>query len=225
MPALPSVPNVVKVAVSGLIDGAKPWVNLFHLGWSVGGSISAAEVLAVANNIAGGWGTNIAPSVSDTIELLQVVVTALASSTAPEATVATATPGLVTTQPVSGGTSFVTQRKIARRYRGGHSRVYLPGVAAAELDDTELEWDATFAAAFANDWGAVEQGGATTLVSNGFTDATPVSVSYYEFFTNVLYPSGRYHVKPTLRATPLVDKITAYAPNPRPCSQRRRQQP
>jgi hypothetical protein len=120
---------------------------------------------------------------------------------------------------------MVIQRKTARRYRGGHSRVYLPGMLASYLDDTEEAWDATQLANTETAWQGIEAAGQAVLHTNGHTDATPVVVSYYLGFTNVLYPSGRYHARPTLRATPEVDIVTAFGGNPRPCSQRRRQQP
>jgi hypothetical protein len=225
MPALPPVPKCVRIALQGLIDGSKPFVNLFHLGYSVGGTLTAAEVLQLATDISAAWGSSLAPGLSDTVQLVDVVATALDSSTAPTVTFPSGFVGGQSTQPTAGGTALVVQRKIARRYRGGHSRVYLPGIPAATLADTEDHWDPTLLAAFTGQWESIEGAGATYLVTAGRTDATPVSVSYYEFFTNVLYPSGRYHARPTLRVTPLVDKVVSFNGNPRPCSQRRRQQP
>jgi hypothetical protein len=225
MPALPNVPKAIRISLDGLIQGTKPWRNSFHYGYSVGAAVSAAEVLALANAIATGWAANIGPALSDTLELASVTATALDSSTAPEATVNPGTAGSVTTQPVAAGTALVMQRKVARRYRGGHSRVYIPGVAAAELDDTEESWDSAFLTAFQANWIEFEDTGVDSLEAGGHTDAQSVNISYYEGFTNFLYPSGRYHVRPTLRVTPLVDAVTDFGINPRPCSQRRRQQP
>jgi hypothetical protein len=225
VPALPNVPNTVRCALNGLIDGTKPWVNLFHLGWSVGGTITSSEVLALATAIVSSWGTDMAPAVSDTLQLAEVIVTALDSSTAPVGIVASGATGALTTQPLNAGTAMVIQRKVARRFRGGHSRVYLPGMVASYLDDTETSWDAANLAAIAEIWADIEQEAVVNLVSAGFTDAFALSISYFDGFTNVLYPSGRYHVKPTPRVTPLRDGVTEWVGNPRPCSQRRRQQP
>lgn len=225
MPALPPVSKVVRITLNGLIQGTKPWVNAFHIGYSLGSSVSAADVLAMATDVVSVWGSTLAPELSDTISLANVVATALDSPTAPEAVVASGTAGGQTTQPVAGGTAMVIQRKVSRRYRGGHSRVYLPGMIASILDDTEEAWDSVSLAQFASQWGAMEQSAGTAIFGTGHTDARAVNVSYFEGFTNVLYPSGRYHVRPTLRITPLVDPVVEFVGNPRPCSQRRRQQP
>jgi hypothetical protein len=225
MPALPPVSKAIRVALDGFIQGTKPWRNAWHYGYSVGASVTATDVLNMATAIEAGWRTNIAPSISDTIALTKVTATALDSSTAPEQFVPSTGVGSVSTQPVAAGTALVIQRKVARRYRGGHSRIYIPGVAAAELDDTETAWDATYVATIIGLWLELEDTGTDVLEAAGHTDAFPSNISYYEGFTNFLYPSGRYHVRPTLRVSPLVDPIVDYSANPRPCSQRRRQQP
>jgi len=224
MPATVPVPKAIKVVFQGLIDGTKPWVNAFHLGYSVGAAVNITEVASLALAIGNAWGTEMAPGVSDTLQLLNTVATALDSDTAPEAVVSTPFTGALTEQPVAGGTAMVIQRKINRRYRGGHSRVYLPGLMASFLSDTEDTWDPAQQTAYAEGWADIEQAAITELISLGHTDARAINISYFFGFTNVLYPSGRYHVKPTPRAVPLVDGVTEFVANPRPCSQRRRQQ-
>jgi hypothetical protein len=224
VPAVVPVPKAVRVAFQGLIDGTKPWVNLFHLGWTVGGGLNLAEVTNLATGLGAMWATELAPNVSDTLQLLNTVVTALDSSSAPEAVVSTPSTGAQVNQSVAGGTAMVIQRKINRRYRGGHSRVYLPGMMASYLNDTEDEWNPVTSAVFAESWADIEQEGVTELIADGRTDAIGISISYFTGFTNVLYPSGRYHVRPNARVTPVVDNVVDYLANPRPCSQRRRQQ-
>lgn len=221
---LPSVPKAAKIVLSGLIDGAKPFINAFHVGYSIGASLTATEVLGMATDVASVWSSSLGPGISDTVQLVEVIATALDSSTAPQATFASGAVGGQTTQSVAAGTSLVVQRKVGRRYRGGHSRVYLPGIPAATLDDTERNWDATLLAAFVSQWKDIEDEAVNYLVTAGHTDASAINISYFEGFSNVLYPSGRYHVIPTPRAVPVVDKVTSYAGNPRPCSQRRREQ-
>jgi|SRR6202035_1070537 len=223
MPALPSVPKAAKVVLAGLIDGTKPFVNAFHLGYSVGSSLTLAEVTAIATAAAGSWIADLAPLVSDTIELTNVIATALDSSTAPTFNFGASTTGGHTEQPVPAGTAMVLQRKVGRRYRGGHSRVYLPGMVASYLDDTERAWDVTLLGQIVEAWEDIENA-ATGAIAGVHTDVASTNISYYEGFTNFLYPSGRYHVRPTLRAVPVVDIVTDTQGNPRPCSQRRRQQ-
>jgi hypothetical protein len=224
MPAMVPVPKAVKIAFQGLIDGTKPWVNAFHMGWSVGTGLNLAEVTNLATGMGAIWAAELGPNVSDTLQLINTVVTALDSASAPEAVVATPATGAQNTQSVAGGTAMVIQRKVNRRYRGGHSRVYLPGMMAVYLNDTEDQWNPATTAVFAESWADIEQEAITELIADGRTDAQGINISYFFGFTNVLYPSGRYHVRPTARVTPLVDAVVEYVANPRPCSQRRRQQ-
>ncbi len=224
MPALPSVPKAIRVVATGLIDGVKPWVNAWHYGYAVGAAISPADLLAMVSAVSTGWGANIAPNISDTVSLLEIIGTALDSPSAPVEVDTTLRAGALTTQSVAADTSMVIQRKVQRRYRGGHSRVYVPGQDAAQLQDTERTWNPAQVVVMIGAWVELEDTGIDALVAAGMTDAQSINVSYYEGFTNVLYPSGRYHAKPTLRGTPLIDPIVDFSANPRACSQRRRAQ-
>jgi hypothetical protein len=222
MPALASVPKAAKIILQGYIDSSKPWVNAFHIGFSVGGALSGAEVLAMASAVNAAWGGSMAPMIEDTISLANVVVQALDSPVAPVANDATPQVGVDSTTPTAAGTAFVVKRLTGRRYRGGHSRVYIPGLGALALSDDPEVWNPTNAANMVAGWDAVEDAASNAIIGV-HTDAQPINISYYFGFTNVLYPSGRYHVKPTPRVTPLVDIVTNYSYNPKPCSQRRRQ--
>ena len=225
MPALPPVAKAARVVLHGLQMGTKPWVNAFHLGYSIGSSLTLAEVTTIANNVSTAWIGNIAPQVSDTLELAGVIATALDSPTAPTFENTTTHAGGAPDEPLNAGTAMVIQRKVGRRYRGGHSRVYLPGMLAGALNDDTEEWDPTTLASFVSLWAAVEDA-AVGAINGTHTDAASTNISYWEGFTNVLYPSGRYHAKPNARpGGPLVDIVTGFAGNPKPCSQRRRQQP
>lgn len=225
MPALPSVPKAARVVLSGLIDGTKPWVNAFHYGYSVGAPLTAAEVAALATTMSTAWATNIAPSVASTLKLTQALVQALDSPSAPVGIDTTVHPGTGGAESVAAGTAFVVSREVTRRYRGGHSRIYIAGAEASALNNTERTWAPGVVTAFTTDWQNLELAGAVALVGGGHTDADSVNISYYEGFTNFLYPSGRYRARPTLRATPLVDLVVSFRGNPLACSQRRREQP
>jgi hypothetical protein len=226
MPALPAVPKAVKFVLSGLINGTKPWVNAFHSGYSVGGALSAAEVLALAQVVNASWGANVAPLLTTITTLNSVVATALDSATAPVGVDGTVQTGGDADEPVAAGTAFVVQRKLSRRYRGGHSRVYIPGLPVHTLAAAAdaILWDATFAALLLDAWADVEESAFTQLIADGRTDAHSTNISYFQGFTNFTFPSGRIRAISTPRVTPIVDPIVTWAFNPRPCSQRRRQQ-
>jgi hypothetical protein len=115
---------------------------------------------------------------------------------------------------------MVIRHKINRRYRGGHPRTYLPGLAgfyvgangnwtAASMSATLTGWNTFMASCIASPPAAVG-----TLVH--------VNVSYFTGFVNKMFPSGRQHPVPTVRGTPVVDTIVSESINPRPASQRRR---
>src|SRR6202035_170186 len=128
MPALPSVPKAAKVVLAGLIDGTKPFVNAFHLGYSVGSSLTLAEVTAIATAAAGSWIADLAPLVSDTIELTNVIATALDSSTAPTFNFGAST---------TGGTPS-NQCRLARRWCS--SAKWGEGTGVATLGSTCRAW-------------------------------------------------------------------------------------
>jgi hypothetical protein len=222
MPALPSVPKVVrfvgKYALSGV---SRPLINAWHFGYNTG-SINASDLLALANTFATVFAADIAPLFSLAMELNELTATSLDSPTAPEVTIAPGIIGSTALPSVPAGTAAVFQRPVARRYRGGHSRLYLGGVSESQLVDPD-NWHTTFitaAEAGYNTFSADVALGAPT----GYGGFFECNVSYYHGFTNFLMPSGRYRAIPTPRTTPLVDELMDIRLNPKPGSQRRRQQ-
>jgi hypothetical protein len=104
-----------------------------------------------------------------------------------------------------GNTAVLESREIARRYRGGHSRIYWPFGVQADLHD-EQTWSpaavgnfSTALANFQSGLGATFPGG-TTLVG-------PVNVSYYFGATPHTGTTGRVRMVNTPRVTPLVDAV------------------
>src|ERR1700752_522630 len=184
MPALPPVPKAARLVVEGLINGIKPFVNSFHIGYSVGSPLTASGFVSIAATLASAWGSNLAPLLVDEVQLISSIVTALDSASAPEAINTTTHTGANAVQGVPAGTAFVVSREVARRYRGGHSRVYIPGFPAAALNDTETEWNPSDVTDYQNAWGNIEQACWEEFVTLGHTDANAINVSYYEGFTN-----------------------------------------
>jgi hypothetical protein len=119
------------------------------------------------------------------------------------------------------GVCVVLNKEIARRYRGGKPRQYLPYGT-----DSDLSGASRFTSAFTSDLVTAWDGFQGTLSGTAVGPATitnEVNVSYYDGFTVVTNPStGRARNKPTLRATPLVDSVLEYSASEVPGSQRRR---
>jgi hypothetical protein len=113
------------------------------------------------------------------------------------------------------------QFNIARRYRGGKPKIFLPAGVAADISNTNT-WGSTFLATANTDWAAF----AAAVLAAGWTGAgtlTHVNVSYYTGFTVVTNPvTHRARNVPTLRGAPVVDTVISYAAEVDIASQRRR---
>lgn len=219
MPALPVVPKVIKSIFRSNYDVDIDVINILH--WRYATALSNADAQTFASLLSSEWGTHMAPLFVSDMILENVEIIDLSSASAPVANDGTTHAGGVGTQGVPAGSAMCVSQLIARRYRGGHPRIYLAGLPGATLTNAQL-WGATVKAAvdagldgFAN---AVIAG---APVGMGAVDL--VSVSYFEGFTPFRYPSGRYRNIPNLRvAGPVVDEITDFRVNPKVASQRRR---
>jgi hypothetical protein len=220
MPALPSVPQVLRTTAKYIIAGA---VNAFisdHFKYT-GTAPTNTDLGTIANNMAAYYASTLVGDLTADKNLVEIDVVDLTSPTSAQGNWTGTHVGTRTGPPLDAATCLVMSKQIGRRYRGGHPRGYWPLGAAGDLTNP-TEWSSGFitsADTWYSDWNSqwVSQTWA------GGSIVGPCNVSYYEGFTNVMYPSGRYHVKPTLRATPLVDMVVSFGANPRPGSQRRRE--
>lgn len=220
MPALPSVPKVVKVVLQQALLGAtRDLINRFFIQYT-GTAPTNSQLDTFAQAVTTSWGTNVVPLANADCSLETVSCEDLTSPTS-----AVGSSSLGSTGTRSGGANgaamcVVMQEKMARRYRGGHPRVYLPWGSDSDLESANT-WGTAFTASAEAAWiNFIDD-----ILAAGWTGAgtlSAVNVSYYAGFTNVTSPSGRARPKPTLRGTPVVDAITSYAMNPLVGSQRRR---
>lgn len=165
---------------------------------------------------------HVGAALSAALELSKVVVTDLTSNTGAQGVASTGVVCLGGTPSVTPGQALVVERRIARRYRGGHSRVYIPGMPYSQLTSAGT-WVSTAPGAIAGDWEQWESDNCTHAPSAVGT-VLPISVSYFAGFTNVTYPSGRTRPVPKLRTGgPVKDQVTAWVGDPSVKSQRRRQ--
>jgi hypothetical protein len=131
------------------------------------------------------------------------------------------TVGTRTGNYLPAGAAVLVNHTIARRYRGGKPRSYLPLFTAPDMNGPS-KWDVTAQAnlqtafrAFQTDVAAISELG-TAL-------AGPISISYFNGYAaprprsngHLMYPSAR-------RPTPHVDPILSSSVNSKPGSQRRR---
>ena len=119
------------------------------------------------------------------------------------------------------GACVLVNSHIARRYRGGKPRSYLPLLIAGDLADAQTWVEATRA--------ALEAAWATfvadiALVTAGGTEVGgPISISYYQgYLPGRPRSNGHLMYAPAPRAVPKVDPILSQTVNRKPGSQRRR---
>jgi len=222
MPALPPVSNVLQVVLKGASSAAdQDIINRFFIQYT-GTAPTDLQLDTFSAAVGTAWNTDLAPFFKSTYALVEVETTDLSSSTAARGASNPLVTGSRAGGELSAGAAVVIQLHVARRYRGGHPRLYLMA-----FTQTDLATTSSWLTASVNALESAYASFIAAVVSAPWTGATlteQVNVSYFEGFTNHTYPSGRVRAIPTLRGTPVVDTITLATVNPRPASQRRRNQ-
>lgn len=218
MPALPTVPNVLRADLHWSISSDVNARTSLFFAYS-GTAPNGTDCESLANTIVtamGSWGEYW--DVDTT--LLGCTVTDLSSSSggvgAHNVSIAGTRPN-----PMSGATSVLVNYQISRRYRGGKPRSYLPWGDAGDIGNRQT-WNATrvglWGTALAEFFAACI--GAT---AGGTTISQHVNVSYYSGFTVITSPTtGRARNVPTLRGTPVVSTISSFTVSTKIANQRRR---
>jgi hypothetical protein len=220
MPALPAVPKVVRLDYH--MQFASDLNCETRTFWQYPGALTLADAQTWVNACRSAWGavTHYAGMVSAEVTLLRTVLTDLSSNTAPQVEDDTQNAGQGVGNALANGSAAVIKFHILRRYRGGHPRMYVPGMLASALT-TGGVWTAgqiaNLQAGWSNTVSAIIAGAPAAVGV-----PAQVNVSYYAGFTNHTYPSGRTRPIPTPRVTPLIDLVTGFSINPKVGSQRRR---
>ncbi|MBA0083754.1 MAG: hypothetical protein HRJ53_02045, partial [Acidobacteria bacterium Pan2503] len=109
---------------------------------------------------------------------------------------------------------------IARRYRGGKPRIYLPPGGGGDLVDN-AHWSSSFISTtntnVAGFFGAIE-----ALSVGAIGTLAHVLLSYFHGFTNETDSSGRAEAVPNYKATATHDVVTGYSAKSLVSTQRRR---
>jgi hypothetical protein len=220
MPALPSVPNVLRVQLHWTIGIDAAAITTFHWGYS-GGPPSATEALTIATQVSTAAAANLTTHISPERSLTAVRVTDLASPSGADATYTHTTVGTGNGAAMVGATCVVANGHIGRRYRGGKPRVYLPMGGTSDLSNDQT-WGAAFITAV-NTSVAAFVTALNGYVAGSTTLTVPTNVSYYSGVNPaVTLPSGRVKQSSKLRAAAVTDVITSFSASARPGSQRRR---
>lgn len=194
--------------------------NRFYLKYS-GSAPDGTALNSFAAGVSAAWAAHIAGLCTANVTLLSVDVTDLSSSTAAEGSATAGHPGSNASTELPASLATLLNFQVARRYRGGKPRLYLPAGGNVDLLNGQ-QWVSSWPPTVLAAWSAF----ISTLSSPGPGGATitgPVNVSYYEGFKPFETPSGRYKNIAQLRpGGPLVEPITGVTVNQRVATQRRR---
>lgn len=155
MAALPPVPGVVRVAMTGVLD-LIPIATIFHMGYT-GSPPSGTAVLGFSDAVASNWGTFVNAHLCNTCSYDTFTVTDLSSETGAEGIFEASHVGGASGVAVPNSVQLVISKAIARRYRGGHPRTYICGLPSTGLLD-QTHWQTPFAIGIANAWSTFIQG-------------------------------------------------------------------
>jgi len=192
VPPLPPVSNVIRVALTGN-QGSGVWANHFFCDWTgTGPSIADLDLFCTAISVA--WSSHLASHFVHDISLTGVEAVDLTSSTGAVGAWAGVVTGTGTGSIMGAQMCGVISLKIARRYKGGHPRTYLPCLLQSQLLD-ESHWTPSGIGVVANDYGLFIQ--------------ASLSGSYTSFHPNNHLNISYYHAG-ALRPTPVRDDIIGY---------------
>jgi hypothetical protein len=220
MPALPSVPSTLRVAVTEQINAVVPSVSRFFIQYT-GTAPTVTQLNTLSGSVMSAWVTDLAPLTDTSTQTSRVDIVDLTSPTAAVGDTIAVHLGTRTGSQLDAATAAVISYTVARRYRGGHPRGYWRFGTSTDLLNART-WNGTATTAFKSGIDAFF----AAILAAGWSGAgtlTHVNVSYYQDFTVVISPTtGRARNVPTLRAAPVIDLITATIAQPSIGTQRRR---
>lgn len=217
-PPLPASP-CLRVKLDYTQSDAALAGSRFYLSYA-GAAPTAGNCETIAADIAGFWLTDLAPLVSNLWELTEVDVLDISSLAGASGQWEGSHAGTVTGEPVPANCAVNIEFDIARRYRGGKPRMFLPPPDSSNLSDIG-HWNADVVSgtntAIAAFFAAIE------ALSVGAVGALAhVNLSYYSGFKNVTNSSGRTRAAPTYRTAALLDTVQGYSTKGVVGSQKRR---
>jgi hypothetical protein len=220
VPPIPDVPNVLAIQLKLKVGNANV-VSRVNARYA-SPAPTRQQLITYASNVDAAIGTHLLHLCSVQVKTVEIMITDLTTTSSARGIVSSdqqgTRPGLWNGAAVAALINF----KVARRYRGGKPRLYLPFFVASDLTEG-LVWSE---AALAE--GTVGWAGFTSSVladtPPGLTVIEQVNVSQYAGFEIAVDErTGRSRNVNQLRADgPAVDKITGFTINPKLGSQRRR---
>jgi len=218
-PPLPETPTM-RIRLDYTNSAGQDLGSRFFLKYA-GSAPSGDNCTAIAAAIAAAWQTHLDGHVQENYALTEVDVLDIASYDGLSGQWTGSYPGTDDSTALPDTVAVNIEFGIARRYRGGKPRMFLPPPGADSLEN-DYQWSTTFIENLTTDWDAFIT--AVEAIDVGAVGAlTHVNVSYYSGFTNVENTSGRMRAAPKYRTpSALVDTITGYFPKTLIGSQRKR---
>jgi hypothetical protein len=215
LPASPCVRVRLQYAQEDGFDGG----NRFYLSYS-GSAPTGDNCATLASDIASEWGSSIAGLVHESWSLVEVDVLDIATDSGFSGQWSGDTAGTLGGTACPAQCAMNVEFDIARRYRGGKPRMFLPPGNTSDLADPSHWTDEQIAATneTMGDFFAAIAGysiGAMGTLAH-------VNLSYFKGFTNIANSSGRERAVPTYRAEALLDLVTGYSAKAVIGSQKRR---
>jgi hypothetical protein len=220
MPALPAVPKVIRFQFLQNIGTDLHVLNtLYYLG---AGAATTSDVQNACEAAADAWESNVLVLQTSDVVFVECVATALDSASAPQATVIENTVGSVGGTILPAGTAMVISKKVARRFRGGHGRLYLCGLNEGTLQNAQ-----TFNGSALNSVQTAFTALDTAIKGasySAWTSPVGVVVRYFQGFTVVTNPITHRarNVPNPIPGGPTTDTILSLTPSFKVASQRRR---
>lgn len=220
MPALPAVPNVIRMEIQYSLGTDIDVINRTY--WQYTGSAPSNTGLnTMANTVSTNWATVFKPLCASTVQKQAIYLVDLSSSTGAIGAEVGANTGSRSGGQLPAGACALINYTVARRYRGGKPRSYMPFGT-----DTDLNTPQQWATAFQTTVNSALATWTTDMLASGPAGTTisqQVNVSYYKGFASVQNPvTLRWRNIPTPRATPVVDAILTEGLNLKIGSQRKR---
>jgi len=199
---------MLRVRIIGALANGAAWGVRFYVGYS-GGPPTAGNCLTFAEDIVGAWHTRVDPYRASTVTNSSCDVVDLSSDTGNSGTADVDTTGGVSSASCDNQVAAVVKFEIARRYRGGKPKMFVPGISVDYILDNS-HWTV----AFCNDMGTAftNWNDDITAISAGGVDLNGVfNVGYYKGFTSIENPiTHRWRNVPSYLAAPNTDIIESF---------------
>lgn len=221
MPALPDVPQVVKLRLHYDVGTDTNAVTILHVKYT-GAAPTPSDCDSFCTSVnsltAAEW-----PIYLDTdTTFLGCDVTDLTSPTSASGSAATSVAGTRAGDPLGAATAVLAHYPVSRRYRGGKPRSYLPWGTSSDLG-TRNTWASGSVTAFFTGWSAILNAIGAAFPLGSATIVGFLAVSYYGPPNRTVTGStGRVRTISTTRVTPLEDGWSTFVISNKVASQRRR---